>query len=93
MTIGLANLDAPLDYFYCIPIFVCVDPFKEAAEAERNGGEKRAQKSKVIKIDSQKSWEHHISHATNKNCGSFLCFLVCAFYSYESLLSRIGLHL
>jgi len=47
-------------------IFVCVDPFKEAAEAERNGGEKRAQKSKVIKIDSQKSWEHHISHATNK---------------------------
>ena len=30
-------------------IFVCVDPFKEAAEAERNGGEKRAQKSKVIK--------------------------------------------
>ncbi|XP_027342626.1 thioredoxin-like protein CXXS1 isoform X2 [Abrus precatorius] len=24
-------------------------------------------KSKVIKIDSIKSWEHHISHATNQN--------------------------
>ncbi|KAK7272456.1 hypothetical protein RJT34_29062 [Clitoria ternatea] len=30
-------------------------------------GKEQLKKSKVIKIDSQKSWEHHISHATNQN--------------------------
>ncbi|XP_004487617.1 thioredoxin-like protein CXXS1 [Cicer arietinum] len=30
-------------------------------------GQKHHKKSKVIKIDSKKSWEHHISYATNQS--------------------------
>ncbi|AES89900.1 putative monodehydroascorbate reductase (NADH) [Medicago truncatula] len=30
------------------------------------GGQQQHKKSKVVKIDSRKSWEHHIFEATNK---------------------------
>uniref|UniRef100_A0A0R0HDK8 Thioredoxin domain-containing protein n=1 Tax=Glycine max TaxID=3847 RepID=A0A0R0HDK8_SOYBN len=29
-------------------------------------GQQQLKKSKVVKIDSRKSWEHHITNATNK---------------------------
>ncbi|XP_057459012.1 thioredoxin-like protein CXXS1 [Lotus japonicus] len=31
-------------------------------------GKQQLKKSKVVKIDSQKSWEHHITDATIKGC-------------------------
>jgi len=30
------------------------------------GGQQQHKKSKIVKIDSRKSWEHHINEATNK---------------------------
>lgn len=32
------------------------------------GSQQQHKKSKVVKIDSRKSWEHHITEATNKGC-------------------------
>ncbi|TKY66701.1 Thioredoxin protein CXXS1 [Spatholobus suberectus] len=31
-------------------------------------GQTQLKKSKVVKIDSRKSWEHHITDGTNKGC-------------------------
>lgn len=38
-------------------------------------GQKQLKKSKVIKIDSQKSWEHYISSAINQNYPVSLIFV------------------
>lgn len=32
------------------------------------GSQQQHKKSKVVKIDSRNSWEHHITEATNKGC-------------------------
>ncbi|MED6140303.1 hypothetical protein PIB30_091880 [Stylosanthes scabra] len=37
-------------------------------------GQEILKKSKVIKIDSQESWQHHISHANNKVVVHFSAF-------------------
>lgn len=39
-------------------------------------GQQQLKKSKVVKIDSRKSWEHHITNVTNKGYPvSIMCLL------------------
>ncbi|KAK7262654.1 hypothetical protein RJT34_30229 [Clitoria ternatea] len=37
-------------------------------------GQQRLKKSKVVKIDSKESWEHHITNATNKGFPALVHF-------------------
>lgn len=62
----LCNLVHIVIYISSKSIFICINPFREAAEEKEMEEKEELKKSKVIKIDSQKSWEHHIYHATNK---------------------------
>lgn len=43
-------------------------------------GQQQFKKSKVVKIDSLKSWERYITNATNQGCPvSLICFMGISF--------------
>jgi len=49
---------------------------KKQLQQKEMKGQQQLKKSKVVKIDSRKSWEHHITNATNKGYPvSIICFL------------------